>query len=651
VSATDTKLDPVTFEVLKNAFRTLVQEMSEHVLKTCHSFVMYNRDFAHTLHDRHGNMVSHGVTDLAGHLGTMHHTAKAMIEAFEGDIHPGDVFISNDSYIGNTHWNDVRVLRPVFFEGELFAFAQSSGHWADIGGNVPGSFDVMARSHYSEALRITPVRVWHRGEYIADVGRLIASNTRMHRDAEGDLFAQANATAVAERELIRVTERYGLHTVLTAFDELQDYAERYVRNKLTTLPDGSWERVDYLDMDHGAPADKLIPVRVKMAKRGSSLHFDFTGTHPILSSIMNAPFGGTYSAVAVGVKMFFPDIPLNSGFFRTITVDMPAGSIVDAQWPTACTGFVMAYEKIVNSVLSVWSEIDPARAMSCSFNLEYLLIGGFDHRQRPPAPFMWYDWLPGGWGGKNGADGGNYSTFFGVNLCNQPLEGQERLAPAIATEWQLVQDSAGPGRNRGGLGVVKGARITAASGTVASYMGDRERAVVWGDHGGLPASPQGMRLVRDGVEQRLGSGFANVPLQEGDVLWRPSSGGGGFGDPLERAPADVLEDVIDEYVSVSRARKDYGVVVRVIDAETLEYEIDETATVRERNSIRASRRAWLEQDAEELAARYRAGELDDLDLVRQHGVILKWESGELLPESTRVYRQLMRDRAAAYWAP
>jgi len=262
---------------------------------------------------------------------------------------------------------------------------------------------------------------------------------------------------------------------------------------------------------------------------------------------------------------------------------------------------------------------------------------------------MWYDWLPGGWGGKNGADGGNYSTFFGVNLCNQPVEGQERLAPAIATEWQLVQDSAGPGRSRGGLGVVKGARITAASGTVASYMGDRERAVVWGDHGGLPASPQGMRLVREGKEERLGSGFANLPLQEGDILWRPSSGGGGFGDPLKRPPADVLEDVIDEYVSVVRARKDYGVVVEVGDAEALEYEVDDEATDRERERIRAARRGWLEEDAESVARRYRAGELDDLDAVRQYGVILKWESGELLPESTGAYRELMRDRAAAYW--
>jgi N-methylhydantoinase B len=650
LSVSDTKLDPVTFEVLKNAFRTLVQEMSEHVLKTCHSFVMFNRDFAHTLHDRDGNMVSHGVTDLAGHLGTMHHTAKAMIEAFEGDIHPGDVFITNDPYVGNTHWNDVRVLRPVFYEGQLFAFMQSSGHWADVGGNVPGSFDVLANSHYSEALRIPPVRVWSKGEYIPDVGRLIALNTRMHRDAEGDLFSQASATAVAERELIRLADKYGLETILAAFGELQDYAERFVRNKLATLPDGTWKRVDYLDIDHGAPADGLIPVHVKMTKTDTSLDFDFTGTHPILRSIMNAPFGGTYSAVAVGVKMFFPDIPLNSGFFRTISVTIPPGSLVDAQWPTACTGFVMAYEKIVNSVLSVWSEIDPARAMSCSFNLEYLLIGGFDDRQQPPAPFMWYDWLPGGWGGKNGADGGNYSTFFGVNLCNQPMEGQERLAPAVATEWELVQDSAGPGRNRGGLGVVKGARITAASGTVASYMGDRERAVVWGDQGGLPAGPQGMRLLRDGEELRLGSGFANVPLRQGDVLWRPSSGGGGFGDPLERDPATVLEDVIDEYVSVARARKDYGVVVNVIDADTLDYELDEPATTRERDRIRTNRRAWLEEDAEKVAARYRAGELDDLDVVRQHGVILKWDSGELLPETTRMYRDLLMDRAAAYWA-
>src|SRR4051812_21643090 len=222
-------LDPVTFEVLKNAFITIVDEMAEQILRTCYSFVIYARDFSSALCDRDGNTVMQGSQDIAVHVGTLHFTAKAVIEAFGDDIHPGDVYAINDPYLGGTHFCDVRVVRPIFADGEVIAYAQSNGHWADIGGSVPGSFDVNAKEHFGEGLRIPPVRIYDRGRYCEDVVRLIMSNTRAPGATEGDLHSQIGATRIAETELLRLVEKYGRDTVVTAMAEVQDYVEHMMR--------------------------------------------------------------------------------------------------------------------------------------------------------------------------------------------------------------------------------------------------------------------------------------------------------------------------------------------------------------------------------------------------------------------------------------
>jgi N-methylhydantoinase B len=183
-----------------------------------------------------------------------------------------------------------------------------------------------------------------------------------------------------------------------------------------------------------------------------------------------------------------------------------------------------------------------------------------------------------------------------------------------------------------------------------SYMCDRARSITWGLKGGLPSIPHGVWLTRDGEEAFLGAVFSGVPCRSGDRFTRPSAGGGGFGDPLERSPAAVLEDVADGYVSIERARKDYGVVVREIDPDMAEYEIDEASTAAEREHIAADRRGWLEEDPAAVADRYRAGDVDQLDVIRRHGVILDWGTGELLPKTTEQFRSMLRRRMVAHWA-
>ena len=264
---------------------------------------------------------------------------------------------------------------------------------------------------------------------------------------------------------------------------------------------------------------------------------------------------------------------------------------------------------------------------------------------------MWYDWMVGGWGARNGRDGSNATApIFGVGLAVQPLEGQERLSPVITSMHNIQADSGGPGTYRGGCGVQKGGMLTGADDTVMSYCCDRARSVAWGIDGGLPSLPHGVWLNPGTESERfLGAVFSNVPVQAGDSFIRPSAGGGGLGDPLNRDPEAVLEDVIDEYVTLKRAKRDYGVVVRAIDPDLCEYELDLDATAVERESIRAERKGWLDEDAEQVADRYRRGELDVLDLVRRYGVILDWGVGELLPKTTVTFRAMLQRRAAAHW--
>ena len=644
-------LDPVTFEVLKNSFITTVDQMAEQVLRTCYSFVIYNRDFSSALNDANGDSIAQGNQDIAVHVGTLHYTCKDVIRAFKGEMKPGDVYMINDPYAGGTHFNDVRLIRPIFVGDEIIAYSQSNGHWSDVGGSVPGSFDVMAKEMFREGIRITPIRIIDQDVLREDIANMIAANTRDPKSVIGDMRAQTEATRVAEREILRLVDKYGKDTVVTGFKEVQDYVEQATRQRIAELPDGSWETVDYIDRDP-ALEEGLIPIHVKLTIAGDEVTYDFTGSHGCISTLYNSAFGATFSAVVAGMKTYFPDLPLNSGFYRPIKVIAPKDSIVDAPWPVAVTGFLMPFEKIMNSIYEIWSEIMPERAIACAFNLEYLLTGGRDTRHEGKPMFMFYDWLPGGWGGRATKDGCNVTTAcFGTGLQTQPIEGQERLSPILANEFEILRDSPGPGKFRGGAGVVKTSTLREAESTVLSYICDRERAIIWGIKGGLPSLPHGLwvKRAKTGEKEWLGTIFSDVAIESGDIFSRPTGGGGGLGDPLERDPEAVMRDVEDDYVSLERAKIDYGVVLKVIDLDLAQYEVDGEATKAARRDIAKARRGWLAEDPVEIAARYRKGEIDNMDMVRRYAVIVDWGTGELMPKSTEQFRESVKMRSADHW--
>lgn len=645
------RLDPVTFEVLKNSFITSVDQMAEQMLRTCYSFVIYNRDFSNALHDAEGNSVAQGNQDIAVHVGTLHFTCKEVIRVFSGEMLPGDVYAINDPYAGGTHFSDVRLVRPIFDDDELIGFSQSNGHWSDLGGSVPGSFDVTARDMFREAVRITPVRLFRAGEFCHDIANMIAANTRDPASIIGDIHSQAGATAVAEREVLRLVRKYGKDQVLQGMREVQDYVEKAVRSRIAALPDGEWETVDYIDRDP-TRGEGMIPIRIKMTIKGDRITYDFEGSHPTIASIYNSAPGATFSAVVAGMKTFFPDLPLNSGFYRMIDIKAPENSVVSASWPVAVTGFLMPFEKIMNAIFEMWSQIMPERSIACAFNLEYLLAGGRDLRSPEKPIFMFYEWLPGGWGGRNGKDGSDVTTAcFGTGLMSQPNEGNERVNPTRTLEFQILRDSAGPGKWRGGVGVQKISVLLESEDSVMSYICDRERAVVWGIEGGLPSMPHGLSIRRKGEADAkwLGSVFSDYPVYTGDEFARPTAGGGGYGDPLERDPQAVCDDVADDYVSVGRAAKDYGVVLTEIDPDLCEFEVDTEATEKLRQEIRLKRKDWARMPGEEVAELYKKGEINSLDAVRRYATILDWETGELLEKTTQQFRESFERRTVSHW--
>lgn len=645
-------LDPVTFEVLKNSFITSVDQMAEQVIRTCYSFVIYNRDFSNGLHDADGNSVAQGNGDIAVHVGTLHFTCKKVIEEFKNDMKPGDVYAVNDVYgEGGTHFNDVRIVRPIFDGDHLVGFSQANGHWSDLGGSVPGSFDVTAREMFKEGMRITPIKIYREGVYCKDIAKMIASNSRDPESIIGDIHAQTEATKVNEAEILRLVKKYGRDSIVRGMAEVQDFVEMAARRRISDLPDGVWESVDYIDRDP-ASDEGMIPIKIKMTIKGDSINYDFTGSHSVISSIYNSAPGATFSAVVAGMKTFFPDLPLNGGFYRMITVNAPKNSIVSAEWPVAVTGFLMPFEKIMNSIFEMWSKIIPEKAIACAFNLEYLLCGGNDTRGEDNPIFMFYEWLPGGWGGRNGKDGSDVTTAcFGTGLMSQPIEGNERVSPVSTNKFQIKTDSAGPGKWRGGAGCEKSSTLLSSENAVMSYICDRERAVVWGIEGGLPSMPHGLTIKHksSGKEDWLGSVFSDYAIKTGDIFSRPTAGGGGFGDPLERDPELVLEDVIDDYVSIERAAEDYGVIIKEVDKDICAFEIDVDETEKKRLYIRENRVNWARFEPEKVSEMYKRGEINQMDVVRRYATILDWDTGDLLPKSTMQFRESYEKRTLSCW--
>lgn len=576
--------DPILFQVLQNAFTSVAEEMTILIQNVAFSLVVSDgRDASSSICDASGDLVASGAHDIPAHIGTHPFSVKGAI-AWSGReaadyFKPNDIVVMNDAYVGGTHNNDVRLIMPVYVDGELIAFVANSAHWPDIGGSVPGTFDPNARSSQGEGLIIPPCHLARDGELDQELIRFILRNVRVADTAYGDLLAQVGAVKLGERRMRDLAAEYGADLIRSAMRETIEYSEALMRDQFAQLPDGSWDAESFVD---GDPADAdagPVGVRMTLTVAGDRATYDLSGCDPQAKGAINGPVACTYSAAIATTKCIFPHVPMNQGVLNAIDFELPDGpSVVTAEYPAPISGMAATvFPHVANCVLKTFIQVIPERCMAGPTGLINICWGGQDTREGRNDEYVCYLWLEGGWGGRVAKrDNTTAMTVFATGARNQPIELHERSAPLLFDCYRLEPDTGGAGASRGSNGVTRRWTITHGS-AVLSCLGDGAHEGPWGFDGGRSAPPNHFHY-RAGASDRLDIGMVTTGLriEAGHMLEYHQSGGGGVGDPFERDPDWVLEDVIEGYVTQEGARRDYGVVV--VERGPAGYELDWTRT-------------------------------------------------------------------------
>ena len=425
---------------------------------------------------------------------------------------------------------------------------------------------------YQEGLRLPPVRLYEAGEPVEAIFRIIERNVRVPDTVLGDVQSQVAACRIGERGLVELVEEHGLEDFERYCAELVDYTERYTRAEIERLPDGEAEFTDYLDGDGIEPG--AIPFRVKVTIAGSDMTIDFTGTSPQVKGAINSVHSFTASATWACVRSILDrDIPNNAGYFRPIRVITPEGSIVNPNPPAPVAARGLTAMRIADAVFGALAKLAPERvpASGASGADSGISFGGYHPNGRP---FVYLEFLVGSWGGGPDRDGADALTGTIANNSNTPAEIIEAEQPIAVERYGFVPDSGGPGEFRGGLALERHLRFSAEE-AVLQVRADRHDFAPYALAGGRPGAHAGHRLIRaDGTEERFPSKFLTT-VRKGDMLAMRLASGGGFGDPLDRDPARVLQDVLERKVTIAHAAEGYGVVIagqppRVLDTQTRE---------------------------------------------------------------------------------
>ena len=572
--------DPFTLELFKNALFSISDEMAVTICRTTYSGVLRdNMDFSTGFTDANGKLVAQGLT-IPLHLGSIPTALDSVLDHFKGDIQPGDVFIMNDPYEGGMHLPDVFIFKPIFVEGEQLAIAATISHQADIGGRVPGSNASDSTEIFQEGLRIPPIKLYMGGELNETMWRLIEKNVRIPIQVLGDMRAQLSACTIAENQFLELVDRFGLETTRFYMGEVIDHTERLARAAIRKLPDGEFAFEDWVD-DDGIDRDRPIRLFCKITKRDDAIRVDWAGSSDQVKGAINCTLSFTKAVSYAAIRSVLDfDIPCNEGLFRAIDVTAPPGTVTNMVLPAACaarglTGFRMG--DCVFGALAMMLK-DEVGAASDGGNTG-VSIGGYDKSRRP---FIFVDFACGSWGGRPWGDGvqGNSNMF--ANMASQSVELIESQNPIQILRYELISDRAGAGKYRGGVPYRRDYLFTEEE-AVLQVRSDRRRFRPYGLYGGYAGRPS-RNVLNPDKEARLLDSKVTMHLRRGDVFRHELPGGGGWGDPLDRDPSNVLNDARNEYISVEGANRDYGVV---IDSST--WTVDLVATRNLRESRRRSR--------------------------------------------------------------
>ena len=571
------RLDPVDLALGQKQVDHVARTMGWVMARTARSPIFsQSHDFSCFIGDAKGVVVSQA-DGIPIHTGSGGFGLRKVLEDFDGDISPGDVFILNDPYdAGGNHLPDWTVIRPVFANEMLVAFTANRAHQSDIGGGAAGTYNAAATEIFHEGVRLPVMKLVEKGQPRRDLMRLLYLNSRTPNLTEGDLSAMLGSTEVGARRLIALAEAVGPETFRHLLADLLDWGEAMMREALRKLPVGIWRGEDFLGTDCFAPTD--AKVRVTVTNDGKNLVFDFSGTDAQLRGFKNSSYANTCSAVYLGViSTLGAHIPRNEGSYRPIKIEAPKGTVVNPNFPAAvtlCTTYPA--HQIVHAVWKALAQALPdqacagwGRASHCNTSGK-----GLDGRF-----YVAYQWLGmAGAGAVEGRDGfetmGHMATLGGCTLPD--VETFEVDYPFLVRRNELRKDGGGPGRFRGGTGAL--VELDVLLPAEYSYRGEGTGTQTsFGAQGGQPGDagtcyvvfPDGRRYETPqyGVER-------HGPL----TLTISSAGGGGFGDPRARSAQRVREDVRDGLVSLQVARSAYGVALG--DAPTFAIDESETAALR-----------------------------------------------------------------------
>jgi len=571
-------LDPVLCEIVKNALLMVAQEAGIRAARSAGStFVSQSAEVACALFDADGRVIAQT------EFGQMHISAlRSMLQAVKED-HPaetlrdGDVLVTNDPFRGGIHPTDVGAFRPIFHEGRPVFYCGVMMIVSDLGGMSAGGLPANATECFHEGLMIPPSKLYDAGELDTGLARIIRANSRTPGKLAADIDALAAGGNVAAVRMGELVAKYGYFQLKAVIEELLDYSERLVRLGIAQIPDGVY-RGSYTVEDDGVELDKSHEVVATVTIDGSDFHVDFTGTSPQARGPINSSYSQSLSCVLFALRCFLdPDIPMNEGLYRPIHAYFPPGSLVNVAYPAACNLRLATGQAIIDAVFRAFAQIFPDKTMAGSATVHTANVHG--RTLGGDRFFSMLDISMGACGGRPGADGvdGIPFIFFASGGYDRNIEAYEWQNPVRYHRYQLLPDSAGPGKWRGGSGTIKELEfLTEAQLTVRAT--DRTRIKPQGVAGGEPG--QGGEWVLDRGspdETTLPAKATNHRVEAGAVLTYTVPGGGGFGDPFERSPEAVMRDVRAGLVSVAAAAASYGVA---IDPVTGSADIDATATLR-----------------------------------------------------------------------
>jgi N-methylhydantoinase B len=565
--------DPITLEILWRRLIAIVDEADGSVARTAFSSLLRDaHDYTCMFTDRRGRELAQGTFATPGQSGAMALGVKALINKFPADTYqPGDVFITNDPWALAGHLNDLCVMSPIFYRKQLVAFTACVFHHSDIGGRVASdNHDV-----FEEGLFIPFVKLYDRGVLNQSVLDLIRWNVRTPDEVTGDIRSQISANYVCAEKVGQMLQESALENLDDLADQIIRLTEKSMREEIEKIPDGMYRAQGLIEQTKGKD-DIVIQAQVEI--KGSDILVDLEGSSGQVNWGGNVVFNFTFAYVFMAIKsMFAPDIPNNEGCARPITLTAPEGSVVNCKFPAAVAARMGVGHFMTEVIYRALSEVLPQKVIAGSGGTP-AAMNVFYGRRKDGKP--WHSVIIRGGGmGAGAANDGNYVYIFPANGANTPVEIFESDTPLIVEKRELLIDSGGPGKMKGGLGKreifrIPDDRYAPLPPVNLGIQAGRFRYTAEGLFEGRPGA--GAQFLVNGEP---GNPYGLTQLKPGDRVIIDAPGGGGYGHPFEREPELVAEDVLEGYVSPENARKDYGVE---IDPAT--GEVDTAGTKQIRNS-------------------------------------------------------------------